>query len=87
MEVQLLLNFGNLIRGGNKILIYNELLENLLLINSDLYNEEPIEMKTMTSFFTPPAEALMNALRTPQLEFSEIISSDDYIKNNNNFED
>lgn len=81
------MNFGNLILGGSNILIYNELLENLLLINSDLYNDEPVHIKTMTSFFTPPAEALMNALRTPQLEFSEVISSDDYIKNNSNFED
>ena len=57
------------------MLFFNEIIEGLVLSDSNLYSSnDSIPM----SSFNSPSVALMNALRTPQLEVSETFSSDDY---------
>ena len=58
--------------------------QNLIFSDNKLI---PIEdesiVTTPHSYFSPPGIALMNSLKTSQLEPTEIISSPDYNENNN----
>ena len=58
--------------------------QNLIFSDNKLIPVEDDYESTVTphSYFNPPDVALMNALRTPQLEATEINSSSDYNENN-----
>lgn len=50
----------------------------LILGDTKLFPEEEIQTFTPRSSFSPPDVAIMNAVNTPQLQFSEVVSSPDY---------
>ncbi len=57
------------------------ILEHSLFDNKLIPVEDDLTV-TPHSYFSPPDVALMNALRTPQLEATSITSSPDYNENN-----
>ena len=56
------------------------LLNENLILNDFLGSDQSMDGIEHSShgYFSPPGVALMNSLRTPQLEFSEMNLSDDY---------
>ena len=59
------------------------LTENMLIFSDNKLIPASQEINsTPQCYFNPPEKALMNVLRTPQLESTETISSPDYEENN-----